>query len=113
MNCTISTRNPCPTARNAVPSAQVVFLLPGPVYTIRSPFPSGMNPHLGQSDRSTVEDCKLPAVSNNRQGAPQLYRPSLFTNLSTITCTCSNATSVSAFFTGNCVSLNTIHNPGR
>src|ERR1700730_8340640 len=42
MNCTIKTRRPWPTARNAVPSAQVVLPLPGPVYTMSSPFSSGM-----------------------------------------------------------------------
>src|SRR5207245_11325334 len=31
------TRIPCPTARNAVPIAAVVFPLPGPVFTMMSP----------------------------------------------------------------------------
>src|SRR6266849_9553235 len=42
MHCTISTRSPWPTARNAVPSAHVVLPLPGPVYTIKSPLSSGI-----------------------------------------------------------------------
>src|SRR5437016_14132223 len=33
----MSTRIPCPTARNAVPIAAVVFPLPGPVSTMMSP----------------------------------------------------------------------------
>src|SRR5438094_2100570 len=33
----MSTRIPCPTARNAVPIAAVVFPLPGPVFTMMSP----------------------------------------------------------------------------
>src|SRR5438876_1501413 len=36
-NCSMSTRIPCPTARNAVPIAAVVFPLPGPVFTMMSP----------------------------------------------------------------------------
>jgi len=37
MNCTINTFSPCPTQRNAVPRAEVVFPLPGPVLTITNP----------------------------------------------------------------------------
>ena len=33
MNCSISTRMPLPTARNAVPMAEVVLPFPGPVFT--------------------------------------------------------------------------------
>src|ERR1041385_8698668 len=42
MNCTMSTRRPWPTARKAVPRAQVVLPLPGPVYTINSPLSSAI-----------------------------------------------------------------------
>src|SRR5262249_42739969 len=37
MNCSISTRMPLPTARNAVPMAAVVLPFPGPVFTMMSP----------------------------------------------------------------------------
>src|SRR5690606_3693987 len=38
MNCTTPTRLPWPSILNASPNAAVVFPLPGPVLTIRSPF---------------------------------------------------------------------------
>ena len=58
MNCTISTRSPLPMARKASPSAAVVFPLPGPVWTMISPF--------------------LPASLIVAAGAVPLPAPSLF-----------------------------------
>lgn len=67
MNCIIPTLCPCPTARNTIPRAAVVFPLPFPVKTTTIPS-SGLGvvkpdvfPNIGYKHAACVRECKILA----------------------------------------------------
>src|SRR5580693_10230774 len=81
INCTISTRSPCPTARNAVPKAQVVFPLPGPVYTISNPFSFPIHfPHKNPEIASTTKfspkyPLSVPVIPSSARNPSSISAP--------------------------------------
>src|SRR5215471_3373189 len=75
MNCSISTRMPLPTARNAVPMAAVVLPFPGPVFTMMSPrrmsgitkFDCTYGPEFAPDDDSRDGACLARQVDTSAQ----------------------------------------------